>query len=208
VDRATEIEAARWYVRRRRVGGIDVLGRRLRREFELNTGPGEEPRLCLRGERGHALVFLDDRLLVLKRGFQAGTTFGAMAATIFYRDVTGIQVRVHLLTGWIEISSPSFQGGDHKRSTRRRSTDPDAHRLPNCIPISRRYVPLVQVALGELRGYVAEAKREHDSGGIVDQLERVAELRLNGVLDESEFACAKSRILREADQGPRALRSA
>lgn len=193
------------YLRRPRVGGVEILSRRLRREFDLNTRAGERARLCLRGERGHALVCLDDRILILKRGFHAGTTFGAMAATIFYRDVTGIQVRVHLLTGWIEISSPSFQGGDRKRTQHRRPGDPDAYKLPNCVPISRRHVAVYQLALTELRRFVAEAKHEHDHGGVVEQLERLAELRRQGVVNEAEFLLAKSRILGGAGEPASAL---
>ena len=93
----------------------------------------ETVRLCLRGDLGHALVCLDDRLLVLKAGFHAGTTFGSMSATMFLRDVTGIQVRTHLLSGWIEISSPSFQGSDVKRTRMAgpRTTERDVYKLPN-----------------------------------------------------------------------------
>ena len=179
-----------------KVGGVETLGSRLRREFELNTRPGEEALFCLRGEPGHALACLDDRLLILKCGFHAGTTFGAMAATIFYRDVTGIQIRVHLLSGWIEISSPSFQGGEHKRTRRKPSTDQDPYKLPNCVPIHRRNVPVYQVALTEVRRLVVERKLDQGHGvSMVDQLERLAALRRQGILDDDEFLAAKSRIL-------------
>src|SRR4051812_25921513 len=53
-------------LRRPVLGDVDILGRRLRREFELNTRAGERARLCIRGVRGHALVCLDDRILILK----------------------------------------------------------------------------------------------------------------------------------------------
>ncbi|MGH3001414.1 MAG: SHOCT domain-containing protein [Gaiellaceae bacterium] len=191
-----------FFLRKPRVGGVEILGRRLRREFALNTRPGENARLCLRGRFGHALVCLDDRLLILKRGFRAGTTFGAMAATIFYRDVTGIQVRMQLVSGWIEISSPSFQGSERKRAWDLRATDRDVFKQPNCVAIQRRHVPVYQVALSELRRLVAEAKLEPDHGGVVDQIERLAALRRQGVVSEDEFALAKSRILGdEADSG-------
>lgn len=177
------------------VGGVEILGRRLRRELELNTRPGETVRFCLRGALGHALVCLDDRLLILKRGFHAGTTFGAMAATIFYPDVTGIQVRMHLVSGWIEISSPSFQGSDRRAGGR--GSGADVFRQPNCVPVQRRHLRAYQAALAELRHLVAEAKLEHDHSGVVDQLERLAKLRRQGLLDAREFAAAKSRLVGE-----------
>jgi hypothetical protein len=181
------------------VGGEDILGRRLRREFALNTEQGETARFCVRGKRGHALVCLDDRLLILKRGFGAGAAFGAIAATIFYRDVTGIQVRMQLVSGWIEISTPSFQGAERTRTRRSRSTVAvGVVGQPNCVPVRRRHVALYHVALADLRHLIAEAKLEHDHRGVVTQLERLAALRRQGVVDEREFAAAKSSILANA----------
>jgi hypothetical protein len=179
------------------VGGEEILGRRLRREFALNTTEGETARFCVRGKRGHALVCLDDRLLILKGGFRTSAPFGAMAATIFYRDVTGIQVRMQLVSGWIEISTPSFQGVDRarSRSEQRGTAAARVTRQPNCVPVRRRHIAIYQAALGELRRLIADAKLEHDHRGVVTQLERLATLRRQGVVDELEFAAAKSAIL-------------
>jgi hypothetical protein len=184
--------------RSRPVGGVEILSRRLSRELERNMKPDESVRFCLRGDLGHALVCLDDRLLILKGGFHAGTTFGAMAATIFYQDVTGIQLRMHLVSGWIEISSPSFQGRERKHTRHPRSSDRDVYKLPNCVPISRRHADAYGVPLAELRRLVAEAKVQRVAGGVVAELERLAELRRSGLLDEQEFLAAKSRVLEPA----------
>jgi hypothetical protein len=203
-ERAPGLELARrgMFGRKTLVGGEDILGRRLRREFALNTESGETARFCLRGKRGHALVCLDDRLLILKRGFRAGASFGAMAATIFYRDVTGIQVRMHVVSGWIEISTPSFQGAERPQTRRSRSAAASGVvSQPNCVPVHRRHVALYQVALAELRHLIAAAKLEHDHRGVVTQLERLASLRRQGVVDEREFSAAKSTILESALEG-------
>ncbi len=146
---------------------------------------------------GHALVCLDDRLLILKRGFYAGTTFGAISATIYYPDVTGIQVGTHLTSSWIEISSPSFQGGERGRGLQHTSKR-DIFKQPNCLPIRRRRAPAYQLALGELRRFIAAAKIERRDVPVIDQLERLAMLRRRGDVDEHEFELAKARILHEA----------
>ncbi|HZT15018.1 MAG TPA: SHOCT domain-containing protein [Gaiellaceae bacterium] len=187
--------ARRTLFRRPVVGGAEILPGRLRRELDRNMQPGEEVRFCLRGDLGHALVCVDDRLLILKGGFHAGTTFGAMAATIYYEDVTGIQLRMHLVSGWIEISSPSFQGRERKHTRHPRSSDRDVYKLPNCVPINRRHVEAYRAPLAELRRLVAAAKRRHPHAGVVTELERLAALRQDGLLDEAEFAAAKARIL-------------
>ena len=203
-ERAPGLELARrgLFGRKTLVGGEDILGRRLQREFALNTESSEVARFCLRGKRGHALVCLDDRLLILKRGFRAGASFGAMAATIFYRDVTGIQVRMHLVSGWIEISTPSFQGTERPQTRRSRSAAASGVvSQPNCVPVHRRHVALYQVALAELRHLIAAAKLEHDHRGVVTQLERLATLRRQGVVDEREFSVAKATILDSTLEG-------
>ena len=186
--------------RRSLVGGVEILTRRLRQELERNTHSEDTIHFCLRGELGHALVCLDDRLLILKRGFHAGTTFGAMATTIFYSDVTGIQVRMQMLSGWIEISSPSFQGSDRRKIGGPRGTrsDSDVYRRPNCVPIQRRRSGAYQAALMALRQLVAEAKREHGHSGIVDQLERLSALHRRGLLDDGEFSAAKAKLVNES----------
>jgi hypothetical protein len=191
----------RRFLRRPVVGGLDILGGRLRRELELNAHPGERVRLCVRGASGHALVCLDDRILILKRGLSAGTPFGATTATIGYRDVTGMQVGRRLFSGWIEIHSPSFQGGDRTR-TLRQPVKHDPFRQPNCLPMRRRHAAAYHEALGEIRRLVAKATVDSDELPVIDQLERLAMLRRRGDIDEREFELAKARILHGAAAAP------
>jgi hypothetical protein len=186
------------FVRRPRVGGPEILTRRLRRELGRQTLEGELIRFCVRGDLGHALVCLDDRLLILKSGFHAGTTFGTQIATIFYRDVTGIQVRMHLVSGWIEISSPSFQGRERKRTRHPRSSDRDVYKLPNCVPIHRSRLDSYAEPLVELRRLVAHAKDGSPRSDVVAELERLSSLADAGHLDADEYARAKALVLGDA----------
>jgi hypothetical protein len=191
-----EVERRLFGLRRKlRVGGPEILTRRLGRELERQTLPSEQVHFCLRGDLGHALVCLDDRLLVLKSGYHAGTTFGAMASTIFYRDVTGIQVRMHLVSGWIEISSPSFQGRERKRTRHPRTSDRDVYKLPNCVPIHRMHLKAYGEPLAELRRFVAEAKDASPRSHVVAELERLSSLADAGRLDDDEYARAKALVL-------------
>jgi hypothetical protein len=185
---------------RQKVGGPEVLTRRLRRELERQTLAGERIRFCLRGDLGHALVCLDDRVLIMKSGFHAGTTFGTMVATIFYRDVTGIQVRMHLVSGWIEISSPSFQGRERKRTRHPRTSDRDVYKLPNCVPIHRMHMEAYAEPLTELRRLVADAKEGVARADVVAELERLSTLAEAGQLEPDEFARAKALVLGEAPE--------
>jgi hypothetical protein len=194
--------------RRRRkqvVGGREILSRRVRREVELQVPAHENVLFCLRGSLGHSFVALDERLLIVKPGFHAGTTFGTLTTTFYYQDVTGIQLHTFIVTGWIEVSSPSFQGRERKRNRQPRSSDRDVYKLPNCIPIAKRRVGEYHEALGQLRERIESCKRSArpstEAPPLIASLERIATLRRNGDLSEHEYARLKQVLLESANGG-------
>jgi len=166
-------------------GGLEVLSSRVLEEVERHSSPEERVLFCLRGSLNHSLVAFDERLMIVKPGFHAGTTFGSLVTTFYYQDVTGIQLHTFLFTGWIEVSSPSFQGRERKKNRQPRGSDRDVYKLPNCIPISKRrrdeYGPYMQ----QLR----------------ERIERIADLHRAGVLSEAEFERLKQVLLENADSG-------
>jgi hypothetical protein len=185
-------------------GGLEILSRRVRREVERQVSAHENVLFCLRGSLGHSLVALDERLLIVKPGFHAGTMFGALTTTFYYQDVTGIQLHTFLFTGWIEVSSPSFQGRERKRNRHPRTSDRDVYKLPNCVPISKRHVDAYHDVLGRLRERIERSKR----GGhvpaappLIASLERIAGLRQSGALSEPEYERLKGVLLAATDGG-------
>lgn len=187
------------------VGGPEILSRRVRREVERQLSPHESVLFCLRGSLGHSLIALDERLLIVKPGFHAGTTFGTLTTTFYYQDVTGIQLHTFLFTGWIEVSSPSFQGRERKRNRQPRTSDRDVYKLPNCIPISKRRVDEYHDALGRVRERIEFAKRQvhisTEAPPLIASLERIANLRRSGALSEDEYARLKAVVLASANGG-------
>src|SRR6185437_12540421 len=178
------------------VGGVDVLSARVRREVDRHVSENETLLFCLRGSLAHSLIALDERLLIVKPGFHAGTTFGSLTTTFYYQDVTGIQVHTFLFTGWIEVSSPSFQGRERKRNRQPRTSDRDVYKLPNCIPIAKRRVDSYHEALGRLRERIETAKRavpatSSEGSPLISSLERIANLRRTGALSEPEYTRLK-----------------
>jgi len=191
--------------RKQGVGGIEILSRRVRREVERQLSEHENVLFCLRGSLAHSLVALDERLLIVKPGFHAGTTFGTLTTTFYYQDVTGIQLHTFILTGWIEVSSPSFQGRERKRNRQPRSADRDVYKLPNCVPISKRRVGQCHDALRQLRERIEFCKRysrlSSKAPPLISSLERIASLRRSGALSEHEYARLKQILLESADGG-------
>jgi hypothetical protein len=191
--------------RKQVVGGLEILSRRVRREVERQLSENENVLFCLRGSLGHSLVALDERLLIVKPGFHAGTTFGTLTMTFYYQDVTGIQLHTFILTGWIEVSSPSFQGRERKRNRQPRTSDRDVYKLPNCIPIAKRRVGQYHDALRQLRERIEFCKRysrlSSEAPPLISTLERIANLRRSGALSEHEYARLKQVLLESADRG-------
>jgi hypothetical protein len=187
------------------VGGTEILSRRVRREVERHVSEDERVLFCLRGSLSHSLVALEERLLIVKPGFHAGTTFGSLVTTFYYQDVTGIQLHTFLVTGWIEVSSPSFQGRERKRNRQPRTSDRDVYKLPNCIPISKRRVESYQEALGLLRDRIEYCKRygrvASEPPPLLASLERIANLLRTGALSESEYERLKQVLLESATRG-------
>jgi hypothetical protein len=184
------------------VGGLEVLSDKVRREVEQHVSPHEQVLFCLRGSLSHSLIALDDRLLIVKRGFHAGTTFGSLVTTFYYQDVTGIQLHTFFVSGWIEVSSPSFQGRERKRNRHPRTSDRDPYKLPNCVPISKRRVDAYQAAMGRLRERIAFCKRygrvASEPPPVLGSLERIADLHRAGALSEPEYERLKKVLLDSA----------
>lgn len=193
--------------RRRRdvVGSPEILTRRVQRELEGHVSEDERILFCVRGCLAHSLIALEERLVIIKPGFHAGTTFGSLVTTFYYQDVTGIQLHTFLFAGWIEVSSPSFQGRERKRNRQPRTSDQDVYKLPNCVPISKRRVGAYQEALGQLRSRIEYCKRygriASEPPPLVGSLERIANLRRTGALSEPEYERLKQVLLDSAANG-------
>jgi len=187
------------------VGGLEILSRRVRREVERQISPHETALFCFRGSLNHSLVALDERLIIVKPGFHAGTMWGALTTTFYYQDVTGIQLHTFLMSGWIEVSSPSFQGRERKRNRHPRTSDRDVYKLPNCVPLAKRRVDEYYGALAQLRERIEVSKLRPPAPGrgspLIASLERIASLRRSGALSEDEYARLKGVLLESADGG-------
>jgi hypothetical protein len=175
--------------------------------------PDENVHVVIVGASGQAIVAADDRMLVIKRGFMAGATFGSKQLDFPYDQVSGIELHLGAMTGFIQITSPAFQAnlpGSYWSKDKKH----DPFKLPNCIPINRASATKLQPMLGMIRERIARGHwtdgvgapppeapppvAEQTNGGAVDlagQLKQLAELREQGVLTDDEFTAAKQKLL-------------
>lgn len=114
---------------------IDSVAARTRKHLQQALGPGEEVRAVVKGHSKQALAVLDDRLIIVKPGFQAGAGFGAKVSAFPYRQIQGINLRTAMLSAGIEILSSAYprsvtEVGDGKKVRKA------LYEQPNCLPLT------------------------------------------------------------------------
>ena len=179
--------------------------------------PGEVPWLVIgAGFAYGVLAAFEDRLVIIKTGaatsFIAGALGGERATTFYYTDITAIEYNSGLVTGVLEVLTPSYQGSankDYWRGTTasRNANSNDPFTLSNTLPMAKpdyiAWTPHIQA----LRAKIAEAKRPaapvvvHQApaapltSSLADELGKLAALRDAGVLSDDEFAAAKAQLI-------------
>jgi hypothetical protein len=188
------------------VASVEALPRRVRRTAEQHIAPGERILFALVGAGRQTLVAFADRVLILKPGLLANTTFGCRATTIAYRDITGIQVNTGALMGVLEVSSPSYQArpADYWQAAIRgnEAGSGSPYVIPNCIPVAKSQLGRWSRELAELRRRIGDARAPAAPQAaapplvsVADELGKLGRLHAEGVLTDDEFAAAKARLL-------------
>ncbi|MDP8212067.1 MAG: SHOCT domain-containing protein [Candidatus Zapsychrus exili] len=182
------------------VGKFEILNKKIQRLVRENLNQNETVLFCLVGNFSQSLIALDERILVIKSGFMAGATFGSRVTSLHYKDITGIEVNTGLLTGVIEISTPSYQG-TREKDWWAMARDRDPMKVSNCIPIEKNKLKEYQPYLEKLRQKIRDAKNtvnlnSHDDGkSIGSELEKLVSLYSSGMLSNEEFEQAKKKLL-------------
>lgn len=200
--------------------GVHVVGPALKDNawttLHDHSSPGELPWFVLNagGGRGMLAAF-EDRLIIAKVGgmtsFMAGSFGGGRVTTFPYSDITNIEFNSGLLQGVLEVLTPSYQGtGNHDywRSSnkgRNKAAD-DPWTLSNCLPMDKSQYKTALPKINELQRKISEAKRpnvvvqQHSApapaaSGLAEELKGLGELYQQGILDQTEFAAAKSAAI-------------
>lgn len=178
---------------------------------------GSEPvKLILIGNVAYAgaLIAFEDRCLIAKGGavgsFMAGSLGGGRVTTFYFDQITGIEYNSGLLSGVLEVLTPSYQGTANKdfwkgitSGGRRNLDDNDPWKLSNTLPLTKDDYRSSKPLIDSLRKLISEYRR----GGIQPQttpapqndlseeLLRLSALRDKGVLSDDEFTAAKAKLL-------------
>ncbi|WP_449282996.1 DUF2510 domain-containing protein [Leucobacter sp.] len=169
----------------------------------------ERPWLTIHSSFAGVLAAFEDRLVIIKTGAMTGLGAGALGGgrhtTFFYSDITGIEYNAQILTGVLEILTPSYQGTANQdywrgagRSTNANTGNPFT--LSNTLPLNKSEYAAASEQINELRRRVAHWKRPHHQVAapqlsIAEEIERLVKLRDAQAISEEEFLGFKAHLL-------------
>jgi hypothetical protein len=186
-----------------------------------HCSPGELPVFVIGSGTGGIFAALRDRAMIIKVGamtsMMAGSLGGGRVTTFPFSEITGIEYNAGFVNGVLEVLTPSYSGTANKDywrgSNKGRNADAnDPWTLSNCLPLPKPVYQQALPRLNEMRAHIAQLKRptvvvqqqQPQNGAapsVADELGKLAGLRDQGVLSDSEFQAAKQRVLAQHGLG-------
>jgi len=179
---------------------------------------GERPWLVINPGAGAGFLAAFDRELIIAKtsltaGFMAGSLGGRRVTTFPYTQITGIEYNAGMMSGVLEILTPSYQGSANKDYWKGTGLNPNKDTnnpftLSNTLPLMKPEFKQAAADIAELRQRVHAAHQvtvvipaatapaaPTPATGLAAELQQLAELHSAGVLSEEEFAQAKAKLL-------------
>ena len=172
---------------------IDALGESEPIEFALYAGGFTKS--------NQMLVATPTRIIIGKIGPLAGVTLGALVTSYNYESIVSIETRTGPINGWLEILNAANQAtlNPHYWSN---SEMNDPYKRPNCLPAPNKSLKTFAPYINKIREKVDAAKKIQpmatqviQGNDVAEQIKKLNELKEAGVLNDEEFAAAKTRLL-------------
>jgi hypothetical protein len=175
------------------------LGKKEEARLKESLVPGEKVICQCVGPSGQSLVLTDRKVLIIKTGFMAGSSFGGKVTSFDYKNITSVEVRMSPLAGAFQLSAGGIQASDKGYWGQGKD---DAYKSPHMVPVLRRSQGDFQKAANLIRSMAAEAGRPTHAASPqptapdpLDQLKKLGELRDAGILTPEEFDAKKADVL-------------
>jgi hypothetical protein len=172
---------------------------------ELLTS-GEIVQVKLKGAFKEGLVCTESRVIILKGGFMAGQMLGTTCFQQSYSNISGVQVKFHFGTGYLELNSGGMQNTPKSYWSTDKSGDPA--KAPNCISLNnknqkekfqRACTFILQKIYGahgsDATRTPAQTATTMSQDEIFAAIEKLGKLKDAGVLSEAEFLTKKTDLL-------------
>ena len=184
---------------------LEDLPAPLQAHVDALVAADETVEVRLKGAFKEALIYTDRRVAIVKTGFMTGAAFGANVFQMPYRNVTSVDVRQHLFSGYLEIAS----GGVQMTEKSFWSTDPDtdAKRAPNCISLvgraqAERFRAAARFIMDRANALHADPGPDATPASKADEIRKLSDLMRDGLLTPEEFAAQKAVLLQGATIAP------
>jgi hypothetical protein len=176
------------------VGILDILDNKARPTVAAALQAGEAARLVIPGEQGSALVATNRRVLVYKRGITTGSAFGKQLNSWEYSMISGVEAKQAMTTKAITLQIP---GALPVTKFGRMDKGPQSvWEAPNALMAK---VTNFDQAVATLRRLVDEHRHANAPQQVapdpIDQVQRWAALRDQGLLTDEEFQHQKRKLL-------------
>lgn len=159
--------------------------------------PGEQVLVKMKGAFKEALACTDFRVLILKAGFMTGQTFGRDAFQQPYGNISGVQVKSGIMSGYLEVSAGGMQNTAKSYWSSDKNSDPA--KAPNCVSLTGKAMrDQFQQAATFILQKVSEVHAHASAPAAADPsdaLRRLASLHEDGLLTDEEFAAKKAELL-------------
>lgn len=153
------------------------------------------------GGKKAALIATDRRAFVFKTGLSAGATFGQKFASFDYRNISGVQLHLGMVSGSIVLD---IAGAAPVGSSYWGNGNNDPWKAQNAIPVTKSKDLEAVVALirrlimdyhARMNAPAAPAPAPSVEQDIPAQIEKLGELRDRGLLTPEEFDAKKAELL-------------
>ncbi|WP_436704303.1 SHOCT domain-containing protein [Lactiplantibacillus plantarum] len=152
--------------------------------------------IALKGAYKEYLFADTNQLIIVKKGFMTGHTFGSGVYRMPFTNISGVRVDFHLLSGYFEVSA----GGMQNSPKNYWSNDNDSpEKSPNTISLTNGEkagfvdaANIINNLIAQVKNPVPQTTSETDS---VTELKRYKELADSGVITKTEFEAKKKQLL-------------
>lgn len=164
--------------------------------------PGEEVLVKLSGAFKEALVCTDRRVMIVKMGWGTGNIFGSNVFQLLYEQLSSVEVKFGMLTGYFEMSAGGMQNTMKSYWSQEKGHSPQTS--PNCVSLNRAIADKFREAVKFIMARKAERiSRPAQTAAApipaaedpVAMIEKLAGLRDRGLITEDEFGAKKAEIM-------------
>lgn len=162
-------------------------------EIEEN---GEKVLVAIKGAFREYLICTNKSVYIAKKGFMTGHFLGKGNFHIQYNKITNVEIDMHLLTGYFEISTGGLE--NKRLNYWSNNVNEDPAKQPNCISLNKAVLKDFEKARDFILNYETESESNADiknEKSIPEQIREYKKLLDDGIISKDEFEEKKRELL-------------